>query len=104
MVSPTPIWDQVVIGTKFGHDFGPTGKQLGLKSLNSRPEYIKQIVEGSLQRLRVETIDLFYQQLILPTYCTGRSDRSLPGSPPKPSAVFPTRPTKASATTVSLTT
>jgi aryl-alcohol dehydrogenase-like predicted oxidoreductase len=50
-----------VIATKFGGDFGPSGKQVGLNRLNSRPEYIKQVVEGSLERLRVETIDLFYQ-------------------------------------------
>jgi aryl-alcohol dehydrogenase-like predicted oxidoreductase len=50
-----------VIATKFGSDFGPSGKQVGLNRLNSRPEYIKQVVEGSLERLRVETIDLFYQ-------------------------------------------
>ena len=56
-----PFRDQVVIATKFGHDFGPNGKQLGLTGLNSRPESIKQVVEGSLERLRVETIDLFYQ-------------------------------------------
>ena len=55
-----PFRDQVVIGTKFGHDFGPDGEQPP-KGLNSRPEYIKRIVEGSLTRLRVETIDLFYQ-------------------------------------------
>jgi aryl-alcohol dehydrogenase-like predicted oxidoreductase len=62
----TPFRDQVVIATKFGHDFGPSGDQLGLKGLNSRPEYIKRIVEGSLNRLRVETIDLFYQHRVDP--------------------------------------
>jgi aryl-alcohol dehydrogenase-like predicted oxidoreductase len=61
-----PLQDQVVIATKFGQDFGPDGKQVGLNRLNSRPEYIKQIVEGSLQRLRVETIDLFYQHRVDP--------------------------------------
>jgi aryl-alcohol dehydrogenase-like predicted oxidoreductase len=61
-----PFRDQVVIGTKFGHDFGPNGKQVGLNRLNSRPEYIKQIVEDSLKRLRVETIDLFYQHRVDP--------------------------------------
>jgi aryl-alcohol dehydrogenase-like predicted oxidoreductase len=53
-----PFRDQVVIATKFGFDFGPKGEQRGL---NSRPEYIKQMAEGSLKRLGVETIDLFYQ-------------------------------------------
>jgi aryl-alcohol dehydrogenase-like predicted oxidoreductase len=61
-----PFRDQVVIATKFGHDFGPSGKQLGLNRVNSRPEYIKQIVEGSLKRLRVETIDIFYQHRVDP--------------------------------------
>ncbi len=60
-----PLRDQVVIGTKFGQDFGPDGKQPP-KGLSSRPEYIKRIVEGSLQRLRVETIDLFYQHRVDP--------------------------------------
>jgi aryl-alcohol dehydrogenase-like predicted oxidoreductase len=53
-----------VIATKFGFDFGPNGEQRG--GLNSRPEYIKQMVEGSLKRLRVETIDLLYQHRVDP--------------------------------------
>jgi aryl-alcohol dehydrogenase-like predicted oxidoreductase len=58
-----PFRDKVVIATKFGFDFGPDGKQHGL---NSRPDYIKQMVEGSLKRLRVEAIDLFYQHRVDP--------------------------------------
>ncbi|HLZ09005.1 MAG TPA: aldo/keto reductase, partial [Chloroflexota bacterium] len=54
-----PIRDQVVIATKFGHDFEKGG-------LNSRPEYIKQMIEGSLKRLQVKTIDLFYQHRVDP--------------------------------------
>src|SRR5215510_5529331 len=54
-----PVRDQVVIATKFGHDFDKGG-------LNSRPEYIKRMVEGSLKRLRVEAIDLFYQHRVDP--------------------------------------
>jgi aryl-alcohol dehydrogenase-like predicted oxidoreductase len=54
-----PVRDQVVIATKFGHDFEKGG-------LNSRPAYIKQMVEGSLKRLRVTTIDLFYQHRVDP--------------------------------------
>jgi len=61
-----PVRDQVVIATKFGHDFGPHGDQRGLTSLNSRPAYIKQMVEGSLRRLRVATIDLYYQHRVDP--------------------------------------
>src|SRR5438067_3874506 len=55
--------DQVVIATKFGYEFGPNGENRGL---NSRPEHIKQMAEGSLERLRVETIDLFYQHRVDP--------------------------------------
>jgi aryl-alcohol dehydrogenase-like predicted oxidoreductase len=58
-----PLREQVVIATKFGYHFGPNGENLGL---SSRPEYLKQMVEGSLQRLRVETIDLLYQHRVDP--------------------------------------
>src|SRR5437899_8008904 len=54
-----PVRDQVVIATKFGHDFDNGG-------LNSRPEYIKQMTEGSLRRLGVEAIDLYYQHRVDP--------------------------------------
>lgn len=55
-----PFKGQVVIATKFGHNFDPkTGADLG--GQNSRPEHIKQVAEASLKRLRVEAIDLFYQ-------------------------------------------
>src|SRR5881275_1785829 len=58
-----PLREQVVIATKFGYEFGPNGENRGL---NSRPEHIKQMAEGSLKRLRVETIDLFYQHRVDP--------------------------------------
>src|SRR6059036_3896147 len=58
-----PLREQVVIATKFGFKLGPTGKQMGQ---DWRPEHIKQMAEGSLQRLRVETIDLFYQHRVDP--------------------------------------
>jgi aryl-alcohol dehydrogenase-like predicted oxidoreductase len=58
-----PFREQVVIGTKFGFDFGPNGEQRGL---NSRPKHIKEAAEGSLKRLGVETIDLFYQHRVDP--------------------------------------
>jgi aryl-alcohol dehydrogenase-like predicted oxidoreductase len=58
-----PFRGQVVIATKFGFQFGPNGERLGL---SSKPEHIKQAVEGSLKRLRVETIDLFYQHRVDP--------------------------------------
>ncbi|WP_220196531.1 aldo/keto reductase [Ktedonospora formicarum] len=57
------IREQVVIATKFGFQFGPNGERLGL---SSQPEHIKRSVEGSLKRLRVETIDLLYQHRVDP--------------------------------------
>ena len=58
-----PLHEQVVIATKFGYKFGPTGENMGL---DSRPGSIKQTAEDSLKRLRVETIDLFYQHRVDP--------------------------------------
>jgi len=57
-----PFGKDVVIATKFGFDFRD-GKQVGL---NSRPENIRKAAEGSLKRLRVETIDLLYQHRVDP--------------------------------------
>jgi aryl-alcohol dehydrogenase-like predicted oxidoreductase len=54
-----PFGKNVVIATKFGHDLD-TGR------LDSRPERIRQAAEGSLKRLRVEAIDLFYQHRVDP--------------------------------------
>ncbi len=60
---------KVVIATKFGFDlspdFDPRGVK-GLPGLNSRPEHIKQAVEGSLKRLKVDVIDLLYQHRVDP--------------------------------------
>src|SRR5207248_12207 len=64
-----PFHGQVVIATKFGFDLSPDSDpraMRGLPGLNSRPEHIKQAVEGSLKRLRVETIDLLYQHRVNP--------------------------------------
>ena len=58
-----PCRDHVVVATKFGFKFGPKGEQVGL---DSRPEHIKQVAEGSLKRLRIEAIDLFYQHRVDP--------------------------------------
>jgi aryl-alcohol dehydrogenase-like predicted oxidoreductase len=57
-----PVRDQVVIATKFGFDL-ESGMSGGL---DSRPETIKRSVEGSLQRLRTDTIDLLYQHRVDP--------------------------------------
>jgi aryl-alcohol dehydrogenase-like predicted oxidoreductase len=59
-----PVREQVVIATKFGFAFDADGKASGL---NSRPEYIRQMTEGSLKRLRVEAIDLYYQHRVDPS-------------------------------------
>jgi aryl-alcohol dehydrogenase-like predicted oxidoreductase len=61
----SPVRDQVVIATKFGFNLDPIGR-VNLGGLNSRPEHIKQAAEGSLKRLKVETIDLFYQHRVDP--------------------------------------
>ncbi len=58
-----PFRGQVVIATKFGFKLGPKGEQMGL---DSRPEHIKQVAEGSLKRLKVDAIDLFYQHRVDP--------------------------------------
>jgi aryl-alcohol dehydrogenase-like predicted oxidoreductase len=58
-----PFRGQVVIATKFGFKFGPRGEQVGM---DSRPEHIKQVAEGSLKRLKVDAIDLFYQHRVDP--------------------------------------
>lgn len=61
-----PVRNHVVIATKFGfqidseEDPHPVG-------LNSRPEYIRESVEGSLKRLKIDTIDLLYQHRVDPT-------------------------------------
>src|SRR3989442_3589601 len=58
-----PVREQVVIATKFGFEFDSDGQQRGL---NSRSEHIKAAVEGSLTRLKVDTIDLLYQHRVDP--------------------------------------
>jgi aryl-alcohol dehydrogenase-like predicted oxidoreductase len=58
-----PFRKKVVIATKFGWEANPNdgGKW---NALNSRPEHIKQVAEGSLKRLKVDAIDLFYQHRV----------------------------------------
>ena len=56
-----PFRNKVAIATKFGFDVGGI-----VGGLNSRPEHIRQVVEASLKRLRVETIDLLYQHRVDP--------------------------------------
>ena len=59
-----PFRGQVAIATKFG--FRPDPASGRWSALDSRPEHIKQVVEGSLKRLRVDAIDLFYQHRVDP--------------------------------------
>jgi aryl-alcohol dehydrogenase-like predicted oxidoreductase len=61
-----PFRKQVVIATKFGFDLSGSDNRPGAAGLNSRPEHIKQAAEGSLKRLKVETIDLLYQHRVDP--------------------------------------
>jgi aryl-alcohol dehydrogenase-like predicted oxidoreductase len=56
----------VVIATKFGFDLSGSDNRPGAAGLNSQPAHIKQAVEGSLKRLRLETIDLLYQHRVDP--------------------------------------
>jgi aryl-alcohol dehydrogenase-like predicted oxidoreductase len=58
--------DQVVLATKFGSERGEDGSFLGV---NGRPEYVRKAVDGSLQRLGTDYIDLYYQH---------RVDRTVP--------------------------
>jgi aryl-alcohol dehydrogenase-like predicted oxidoreductase len=61
-----PFRKQLVIATKFGFDLSGGDRRPGAANLNSRPEHIKQAVEGSLKRLKVGTIDLLYQHRVDP--------------------------------------
>src|SRR5438552_7648101 len=58
-----PFRRQVVIASKFGFKISPKGEQIGL---DSRPEHIKEVADASLQRLRTDVIDLFYQHRVDP--------------------------------------
>jgi len=61
-----PVRGQVVIATKFG--FAPSSDDpTKLTATTSRPDHIKRVVEGSLKRLRIDTIDLYYQHRVDPT-------------------------------------
>jgi len=62
-----PFKNEVVIATKFG--WAPANENEAnarWNALNSRPEHIKKVVEGSLKRLRIEAIDLYYQHRVDP--------------------------------------
>ena len=59
-----PVRDRVVIATKFGFDIDFETREN--RGVSSRPERIRQAVEGSLKRLRIDTIDLLYQHRVDP--------------------------------------
>jgi aryl-alcohol dehydrogenase-like predicted oxidoreductase len=61
----SPFRGQVIIATKFGHQFKPDGSP-GIVRLDSSPENIRRSVDGSLKRLRVDAIDLYYQHRVDP--------------------------------------
>jgi aryl-alcohol dehydrogenase-like predicted oxidoreductase len=61
----SPFREQVVIATKFGFKLDPNGGPQWV-GLDSRPEHIKQVAEGSLKRLRIDAIGLFYQHRVDP--------------------------------------
>ena len=61
----SPMRDRVVIATKFGFKLDLKGGPQ-LHGLDSRPEHIKQVAEASLERLRIDAIDLFYQHRVDP--------------------------------------
>ena len=61
-----PYRGKVVIATKFGFDLSGSDTRPGARGVNSQPEHIRQAVEGSLKRLRVESIDLLYQHRVDP--------------------------------------
>ena len=59
-----PFRGKVVIATKFGFDLSGSDKRPGAAPLNSRPDNIKRVADASLQRLKVDAIDLFYQHRV----------------------------------------
>jgi aryl-alcohol dehydrogenase-like predicted oxidoreductase len=61
----SPMRDRVVIATKFGFKLKPNGEP-GWLGLDSQPEHIKEVVEGSLKRLKTDVIDLLYQHRVDP--------------------------------------
>jgi aryl-alcohol dehydrogenase-like predicted oxidoreductase len=56
--------DRVTVATKFGNERSPEGAFLGI---NGKPEYVRRACEGSLRRLRIDHIDLYYQHRVDPS-------------------------------------
>ena len=59
-----PLRDRVTIATKFGFRINPDGSRAG--GVDSRPEHIREVVDASLKRLQIESIDLLYQHRVDP--------------------------------------
>jgi len=59
-----PRRDEVVLATKFGNELDGQGTRTG--KVNGRPDYVHRSVDGSLQRLGVDVIDLYYQHRVDP--------------------------------------
>jgi aryl-alcohol dehydrogenase-like predicted oxidoreductase len=60
-----PVRDKIVIATKFGFNIASDSRP-GRQGVNSQPAHIKEVVEGSLKRLRTDVIDLYYQHRVDP--------------------------------------
>ena len=60
-----PFRGRVIIATKFGFKYDASGRPQ-MPGLDSRPEHIKLAAEGSLRRLRIDAIDLYYQHRVDP--------------------------------------
>jgi len=61
----SPFRGQVVIATKFAYELKTDGSP-GWVRLNSRPEHIRKSIEGSLKRLKVDAVDIYYQHRVDP--------------------------------------
>ncbi|MFC7329479.1 aldo/keto reductase [Marinactinospora rubrisoli] len=56
--------DEIVLATKFGNEVDSEGRQT--RRVNGRPDYLRQAIDGSLQRLGVDHVDLYYQHRVDP--------------------------------------
>jgi aryl-alcohol dehydrogenase-like predicted oxidoreductase len=95
-----PVRDDVIIATKFGFAFDENGDQAGV---TSRPDNIRAAVDGSLGRLRTDTIDLLYQHRVdpdvpsrtspAPSRSSSKAARSATSGRPRPASTPSAAPT-----------
>ncbi len=78
--------DQVVVATKFGNERRPDGSWVGI---NGRPEYVRAACDGSLKRLGIDTIDLYYQHRVDPNDADRRHGRRDGRSRPRRQGALP---------------